>query len=50
MAKECYLTSVTADQVHQTLIVEERRNFAEPIEKLEEITLTEDNEKKKRLE
>jgi ribonuclease HI len=47
MAKECYLTSVSADQVHQTLIVEERRNFAEPTEKLEEITLTEGNEKRR---
>ena len=48
MARECYLTSVSTDQVHQTLIIEERRNFAEPTEKLEEITLTEDNEKKKK--
>ena len=47
MARECYLTSVSADQVHQTLIVEERRNFAEATEKLEEITLTEGNEKKR---
>uniref|UniRef100_A0A2N9FJJ2 Uncharacterized protein n=1 Tax=Fagus sylvatica TaxID=28930 RepID=A0A2N9FJJ2_FAGSY len=47
MARECYLTSVSADQVHQTLIVEERRNFAEPTEKLEEITLTEGNEKRR---
>ena len=47
MARECYLTSVSIDQIHQTLIVEERRNFAEPIEKLEEITLTEGNEKKR---
>jgi hypothetical protein len=47
MARECYLTSVSTDQVHQTLIVEERRNFAEPTEKLEEITLTEGNEKRK---
>jgi hypothetical protein len=29
------------------LIVEERRNFAEPTEKLKEITLTEGNEKRK---
>ena len=47
MARECYLTSVSTNQVHQTLIVEERRNFAEPIEKLEEITLIEGDEKKK---
>uniref|UniRef100_A0A2N9F1B6 Uncharacterized protein n=1 Tax=Fagus sylvatica TaxID=28930 RepID=A0A2N9F1B6_FAGSY len=47
IARECYLTSVSTDQVHQTLIVEERRNFAEPTEKLEEITLTEGNEKRK---
>uniref|UniRef100_A0A2N9EPX2 Uncharacterized protein n=1 Tax=Fagus sylvatica TaxID=28930 RepID=A0A2N9EPX2_FAGSY len=46
MARECYLTSVSTNQVHQTLIVEERRNFAEPTEKLEEIALIEDDEKK----
>jgi hypothetical protein len=46
MARECYLTSVSTDQVHQTLIVEERRNFAEPTEKLEEIALIEGDEKK----
>uniref|UniRef100_A0A2N9EDC4 Integrase catalytic domain-containing protein n=1 Tax=Fagus sylvatica TaxID=28930 RepID=A0A2N9EDC4_FAGSY len=47
MAKECYLTSVSTDQVHQTLIVEERRNLAEPTEKLEEIALIEGDEKKR---
>jgi hypothetical protein len=46
MARECYLTSVSTNQVHQTLIVEERRNFAEPTEKLEEIALIEGDEKK----
>jgi hypothetical protein len=46
MAKECYLTFVSTDQVHQTLIVEERRNFAEPTEELEEITLIKGDEKK----
>ena len=47
MVRECYLTSVSTDQVHQTLIVEKRRNFVEPTEKLEEITLIEGNEKKR---
>jgi hypothetical protein len=45
-ARECYLTTVNAEQVHQTLIVEERQNIAEPTEELEEIVLIEDNEKK----
>ena len=44
--RECYLTSVSTEQVHQTLIVEERRNFAEPTEELEEIALIESNKKK----
>ena len=46
MARECYLTSVSVEQTHQTLIVEERRNFAEPMEELEKVTLIEGNEKK----
>jgi hypothetical protein len=46
MARECYLTTVNAEQVHQTLIVEERQNIAEPTEELEEIILIEGNEKK----
>ena len=46
MARECYLTSISTEQVHQTLIVEERQNIAEPIEELEEIVLIEGNEKK----
>ena len=46
MARECYLTSVSTDQVHQTLIVEERWNFAEPTEELEEIALIKGDEKK----
>ncbi len=48
MARECYLTSVSTEQVHQTLIVEERQNTAEPTEELEEIVLIEGNKKKKR--
>uniref|UniRef100_A0A2N9F125 Integrase catalytic domain-containing protein n=1 Tax=Fagus sylvatica TaxID=28930 RepID=A0A2N9F125_FAGSY len=46
MARECYLTTVNAEQVHQTLIVEERQNIAEPTEELEEIVLIEGDEKK----
>uniref|UniRef100_A0A2N9EWZ5 Integrase catalytic domain-containing protein n=1 Tax=Fagus sylvatica TaxID=28930 RepID=A0A2N9EWZ5_FAGSY len=46
MVRECYLTSISTEQVHQTLIVEERQNIAEPTEELEEIVLIEDNEKK----
>jgi hypothetical protein len=46
MAKECYLTTVNAEQVHQMLIVEERQNIAEPTKELEEIVLIEGNEKK----
>uniref|UniRef100_A0A2N9EKU0 Uncharacterized protein n=1 Tax=Fagus sylvatica TaxID=28930 RepID=A0A2N9EKU0_FAGSY len=46
MARECYLTTVNAEQVHQTLIVEERQNVAEPTEELEEIVLIEGDEKK----
>jgi BarA-like signal transduction histidine kinase len=48
MARECYLTSVSTEQVHQTLIVEERQNTAEPTEELEEIVLIEGNKKKKK--
>jgi BarA-like signal transduction histidine kinase len=47
MARKCYLTSVSTEQVHQTLIVEERKNTAEPTEELEEIVLIEGNKKKK---
>jgi hypothetical protein len=46
IARECYLTSVSTEQTHQTLIVEERRNFAEPTEELEEVELIEGDEKK----
>ena len=46
MARECYLTTVNAEQVHQTLIVEERPNIAEPTEELEDIVLMEGDEKK----
>uniref|UniRef100_A0A2N9F1B5 Uncharacterized protein n=1 Tax=Fagus sylvatica TaxID=28930 RepID=A0A2N9F1B5_FAGSY len=46
MARECYLTTVNAEQVHQTLIMEERQNVAEPTEELEEIVLIEGDEKK----
>ena len=46
MARECYLTTVNTEQVHQTLIVEERQNIGEPTEELEEIVLIEGNEKK----
>uniref|UniRef100_A0A2N9H5N8 Uncharacterized protein n=1 Tax=Fagus sylvatica TaxID=28930 RepID=A0A2N9H5N8_FAGSY len=46
MAKECYLTTVNAERVHQMLIVEERQNIAEPTEELEEIVLIEGDEKK----
>uniref|UniRef100_A0A2N9FY65 RNase H type-1 domain-containing protein n=1 Tax=Fagus sylvatica TaxID=28930 RepID=A0A2N9FY65_FAGSY len=46
MARECYLTSISIELVHQTLIVEERQNIAEPTEELEEIILIEGNEKK----
>ena len=46
MARECYLTSTSTEPVHQTLIVEERQNIAEPTEELEEIVLIEGNEKK----
>ena len=46
MARECYLTTVNAEQVHQMLIVEEWQNIAEPTEELEEIVLIEGNEKK----
>jgi hypothetical protein len=46
MARECYLTTVNAEQVHQTLIVEEQQNIAEPTEELEEIVLIEGDEKK----
>jgi BarA-like signal transduction histidine kinase len=48
MARECYLTTVSTEQVHQTLIVEERQNTAEPTEELEEIVLIEGNKKKKK--
>ena len=46
MARECYLTSTSTEPVHQTLIVEERQNIAEPTEELEEIVLIEGHEKK----
>jgi BarA-like signal transduction histidine kinase len=46
MARECYLTSVSTEQAHQILIVEERRNIAEPTEELEEVILVEGDEKK----
>jgi hypothetical protein len=46
MERGSYLTSVNIEQTHQTLIVEERRNFAEPTEELEEVTLIEGDEKK----
>ena len=46
MARECYLTSTNPEPVHQTLIVEERQNIAEPTEELEEIVLIEGHEKK----
>jgi BarA-like signal transduction histidine kinase len=46
MARECYLTFVSIEQVHQTLIVEERQNIAEPTEELEEVVLMEGDEKK----
>jgi ribonuclease HI len=46
MPRECYLTSVSTEQAHQTLIVEERRNIAEPTEELEEVALIEGDEKK----
>ncbi len=46
MARERYLTSVSTEQTHQTLIVEERRNLAEPIEELEEVIPIEGNKKK----
>jgi hypothetical protein len=46
MARECYLTTVNVEQVHQTLIVEEQQNIAKPTEELEEIVLVEGNEKK----
>uniref|UniRef100_A0A2N9G172 Integrase catalytic domain-containing protein n=1 Tax=Fagus sylvatica TaxID=28930 RepID=A0A2N9G172_FAGSY len=46
MARECYLVFVSIEKIHQTLIVEERRNFAEPTEELEEISLIEGDEKK----
>uniref|UniRef100_A0A2N9GCW7 Uncharacterized protein n=1 Tax=Fagus sylvatica TaxID=28930 RepID=A0A2N9GCW7_FAGSY len=46
MARECYLTSTNTEPVHQTLIVEERQNIAEPTEELEEIILIEGHEKK----
>lgn len=46
MEREFYLTSVNTEKTHQTLIVEERRNFAEPMEELEEVTLIEGDEKK----
>ena len=46
MVRECYLTSVSTEQTHQTLIVEERRNFAKPTEELEEVAVIEGDEKK----
>ena len=46
MGKECYLTSVSTEQTHQTLIVKERRNYVEPMEELEEVILIEGDEKK----
>ena len=46
MARECYLTSVSTEQVHQMLIVEERQNIAEPTEELEEVVLIKGNKKK----
>ncbi len=46
MAREHYLTSVSTEQTHQTLIVEEWRNLAEPIEELEEVILIEGDKKK----
>jgi hypothetical protein len=46
MARKCYLTTVNAEQVHQTLIVEERQNVAEPTEEREGIILIEGDEKK----
>jgi hypothetical protein len=46
MARGRYLTSVSTEQTHQTLIVEEWRNLAKPIEELEEVILIEGDEKK----
>uniref|UniRef100_A0A2N9FG73 RNase H type-1 domain-containing protein n=1 Tax=Fagus sylvatica TaxID=28930 RepID=A0A2N9FG73_FAGSY len=46
MARECYLTSTSTEPVHQTLVMKERQNIAEPTEELEEIVLIEGNEKK----
>ena len=46
MVRECYLTSISTEQTHQTLIMEEQRNYAEPTEELEEVRLIEGDEKK----
>ena len=46
MAREHYLTSVSTEQTHQTLIVEEWRNLVKPIEELEEVILIEGDKKK----
>ena len=46
MTRECYLTSVSIEQAHQTMIMEERLNIAEPTEELEEVALIEGDEKK----
>ncbi len=46
MARKCYLTSVDIEKVHQTLMVEDRRNIAEPQEEMEDIALVTRDEKK----
>lgn len=46
MAHKCYLTSVDIEKVHQTLMVEDRRNIAEPQEEMEDIALVTRDEKK----
>jgi hypothetical protein len=46
MARECYLTSVDTKKVHQTLLVEDRKNVVEPLEAMEDITLIAGDDKK----
>ena len=42
-AKECYLAMLAMDKQVQKMSIEERRDVAEPIEALENISLDEDN-------
>ena len=45
-ARECYLAMLAMDEQVQTMNIEEKRVVAEPIEKLEDISLDENNPKR----